>query len=108
MKAKAATAVVKFEWKCPKCGARANKHGKGKCAFGGDLDCPGFLCECSDEGEDKRHGETLQKQCEVANCYHCGWGGVFPQAPKSLASWEKKALEAGWQMPTARKKELGL
>lgn len=101
------TSILKFEWKCPKCGARANKHGKGRCEYG-DKACVGFLCECSDDGEDKHHGETLQKRCENANYYHCGWGGEFPQAPKSLARWEKKALEAGWKMPETRKKELGL
>ncbi len=97
-------------WACPKCGADANVHGKGgddKCQYGTQVDCPGFLCECDeDTGED--HGNTFADPCTSANCYHCGWGGTFPIKPKGMQAWEKKALDAGWSMPEARKKELKL
>lgn len=96
-----------IKWACPKCGAEANKHGKGgqkKCDYSSDAECNGFLCECADD-----HAEhSFANPCENANCYHCGWGGTFPVKPKGLQAWEKKALEAGWTPPGARRKELGL
>lgn len=102
---------INIEWKCPKCQAPANEHGKGgreKCEYDqGGADCQGLLCECDhDTGED--HGASFKDPCPNANCYHCGWGGTFPVKPKGLQAWEKKALDAGWSMPEARRKELGL
>lgn len=100
---------VHFKWKCPRCGAPANAHGKGgmeKCQYDSQTDsCQGFICECDNEGSDG-HGELLSDPCPGANCYHCGWGGVFPTAPKGIETWEKKALEAGWSPPPSRAKEL--
>lgn len=99
---------MKFEWKCPECGAAPNKHGEGgaeKCEYDRNGWCCGFLCECDDDGS-KDHGCLLTKPCPSANCYHCGWGGTFPQMPKRLATWEKKALAAGWSPPPARAREL--
>jgi hypothetical protein len=109
--------VIKVKWACPKCGADANGHGRGgyeKCLEhrgfrrGEDTDsCNGFLCECDgDTGE--HHGESFDDPCYEARCHHCGFIGTFPVKPKGLLPWEKKALEAGWGMPTARKKELKL
>jgi hypothetical protein len=67
----------------------------------------GFICDCDWE-TGPEHGESYQDPCEEAYCYHCGWGGTFPEKPKGLQSWEKKALDAGWTMPEARMAELGL
>lgn len=67
----------------------------------------GFICDCEeDTGPD--HGMTLSDTCPTATCYHCGWSGTFPPKPKGLQAWEKKALDAGWTMPEARAKELGV
>ena len=100
---------MKIEFKCPKCNALPNEHGKGgaeKC-IDRHGSCMGFICDCSkDTGEN--HGESFEDSCPEANCYHCGWGGTFPIKPKGLQAWEKKALDAGWAMPDKRKKELGL
>lgn len=93
-----------FEWKCPKCGATADKHGK-KCDD--SQRCLGFICEC-DHDTDEEHGETLADPCESANCYCCGWGGTHPKQPKGAATWEKKALTEGWTPPAERAAELGL
>lgn len=75
------TTTKKREWKCPKCGALADKHGKGgeaKCATSiRSMGCSGFLCECSDE-DGKDHGLTTKDRCYNARCYHCDWQGVFP------------------------------
>jgi hypothetical protein len=91
---------MKISWKCPKCGARAGKHGKGKC-LSVQKDCVGFICECDDE-DGKYHGISHLEPCHQANCYHCGWGGVFPPRPKKIQAWEKKALESGWTPPKGR------
>lgn len=110
---------MKIEWKCPKCGADAGEHGRGECMqnggpSGNDSGCMGFICECLDSGdpplhaEDGDHGHSLEKSCLYAYCYHCDWAGVFPVKPKGLQAWERKALDAGWTMPEARRKELGL
>lgn len=99
---------LKFEWKCPKCDAPPNKHGKGgreECAVRTSDGCMGFICEC-EEDTGKEHGTTLSDPCQAANCYHCGWGGTFPVKPKGLQTWEKKALEAGWTPPAKRAAEL--
>lgn len=101
------------KWACPKCGADANKHGKGggeKCKdrFGTMRECSGFICECDDEMNMDDHGESFATPCTNAVCYHCGWEGTFPIPPKGLEPWEKKALAAGWAPPEKRKKELGL
>lgn len=102
-----------FDFKCPKCGAEPHKHGRGNCEYDSrTIDCEGLICECDIEenprSEESNHGITLENPCTEANCYHCGWGGTVPARPKGLQSWEKKALEAGWTMPEARKKDLGL
>lgn len=98
-------------FRCPKCGAEPQKHGKGRC-LNGDRECDGLICECmADEFPDSEHpdhGESFTNPCATANCYHCGWGGTVPAKPKGLQAWERKALEAGWTPPDARKKELGL
>ena len=103
------TKPVTVKWACPKCGAEAQEHGKGgvsKC-MSAPLSCEGLLCEC-EEDTAVGHGNTLADPCRNANCYHCGWGGTFPRAPKKAAPWEKKALAAGWVPPEQRRKELGL
>jgi len=98
-------------FKCPKCGAEPQEHGKGRC-LNDDRTCDGLICECSSEefpeSEEADHGESFTNLCTNANCYHCGWGGKVPQKPKGLQAWEKKALDAGWTMPVDRAKELGL
>jgi hypothetical protein len=102
--------MADIKWECPKCHAQANAHGKGgrdECAGRGALSCPGFICECEDEGSED-HGTSFANQCPEARCYHCNWSGTFPAKPKGLLPWEKKALTAGWTMPAARAKELGL
>jgi hypothetical protein len=101
---------MKFEWACPECGAKPGKHGKGgkeKCEYhrGSHVTCVGFVCECSDDGDDD-HGLVMSNTCPEANCYHCGWGGQMPPMPKKIAPWEKKALEAGWTPPPKRAAEL--
>lgn len=103
---------MKIKWACPKCGADANKHGKGgreKCKdrHGSNDACNGLLCECDAE-ENDTHGESFETPCTNAVCHHCGWEGTFPAKPKGLQAWEKRALEAGWTPPEARKKDLGL
>lgn len=101
---------TKFKWACPKCGAKANGHGKGgqkHCRGRWSSECSGFICECEHE-TGKDHGLTLEDPCTNAYCYHCGEGCTFPKAPKGLQSWEKKALEAGWTMSLSRRRELGL
>ena len=104
---------MNFEFKCPKCDAPPHACGKGgreKCEYGSSP-CEGFICECDPfdcpESEQENHGTSLENPCHEANCYHCGWGGKHPKAPKGLQAWEKKALEAGWKMPESRAKELG-
>ena len=97
---------LRFKWACPQCGAVPNKHGEGgggECLDLGDT-CGGFVCECMIDTPN--HGETLTDQCLEAHCYHCDWGGVFPQQPKGLQAWEKKAIAAGWTPPEKRRKEL--
>lgn len=95
----------KIKWACPKCGAPANKHGKGgysKCRDQSmDSGCNGFLCECEDDSDydDPDHGTTFSNPCPNANCYHCGFGGVFPKAPAKTPAWAKKALAEGWTPP---------
>ena len=100
---------MRIKWACPKCEAGANEHGEGggeKCLEQrrNNEICQGFLCECDDDGEDEEHGLTHAKACPDANCYHCGWGGTFPQMPKKAAPWEKKALAAGWIPPGGLRK----
>jgi hypothetical protein len=93
------------KWKCPnpKCGASNDEHGKepSDICRGGQARCMGLICEC-DRDTAPKHGETFEDPCEHACCYHCGWGGTLPQPPKKLASWEKKALAAGWTPPASR------
>jgi len=92
------------EWKCPKCGATPDAHGKGDC--GRDhpdrglayRHCMGFLCECAGDSKPP-HGESPADPCYEARCYHCGWAGTFPPPPRALKPWEKKALAAGWIPP---------
>lgn len=97
-------------FRCPKCDAAPDVHGKGRCASRSS-ECGGFLCECDDEfpeSELVEHGTVFSNPCTRANCYHCGWAGTVPVRPKGMQAWERKALEAGWTMPVARAKELGL
>ena len=92
--------VAKVEWKCPSCGAPPNEHGKGgvnECDTGSSNECSGFICDCS--VDEKEHGESQDKPCLEALCYHCGWGGRFPPLPKKLKPYEKQALAAGWTPP---------
>lgn len=102
----------KIQWKCPRCGAKANAHGKGGrsgCSKFSGRYCDGFLCVCWEYGiedEDPDHGLLLEKPCRHARCGHCDWGGVFPPKPRALVPWEKKALKEGWTMPAKRKEEL--
>lgn len=100
--------TIQFEWKCPKCGAPHDDHGKGECHdhFATESHCVGFVCEC--EVDTEEHGQSLSDPCRAATCYHCGWKGTFPKAPKSLQVWERQALKAGWSPPESRRKELGL
>lgn len=101
---------MNIEWKCPKCGAPANGHGRGgrdRCQEGPGNECSGFLCMCTDD-TDEHHGETFADPCHEAVCHHCNWGGTFPVKPKGLQAWEKKALDAGWTMPQKRADELEL
>jgi hypothetical protein len=97
----------KVTWACPKCGAHPDTHGKGgyqaclspQVRPGADS-CSGFLCECHDDSPG--HGESIDKQCLEARCYHCGWCGEFPQRPfttKDLPQWAKTAWAAGWRPP---------
>ena len=98
-----------FAFQCPKCGADPNHCGKKRTEMcdgeRGAEQCMGFICECEEETAEE-HGTTLNDPCPNANCYHCGWGGTHPKAPKGLQAWERKALEAGWTMPAERAKEL--
>ncbi len=96
---------MKFE--CPKCGAVPHRHGRGFCRAR-DSTCDGLICECYEDerSELEDHGRSLGNSCPTAVCLHCGWSGTVPKKPKGLQAWEKKALEAGWIMPAARKKEL--
>lgn len=95
---------MKEEWKCPECGAKPNKHGKGgntACQYreGRIGSCEGLICECDgDTGKD--HGQIKSDVCENARCYHCGWGGRMPPTaidPSKLRGWQKKAWDAGWR-----------
>ena len=104
--------VLRVKWACPKCGATAtaNRHGKGgakACEQTSAETCDGFLCECLEDGT-YYHGETFTDVCHEAHCYHCGWGGKFPQTPKKIAPWEKKALAEGWKPPSDRANDLGV
>jgi hypothetical protein len=104
---------MKVEWKCPKCGALPDKCGNGPCKSKGAISssCEGFLCNCDDFGADScadDHGESFENVCHNAACSHCGWWGKFPQRPKGILPWEKKALDAGWTPPQTRANELGL
>lgn len=100
-------------FKCPKCGAEPQKHGKGTCFETQDgFPCAGMLCECDPRNnpcsDDDDHGVAFTNMCHEARCYHCGWNGTMPVKPKGMQAWEKKALEAGWSPPADRAKELGL
>jgi hypothetical protein len=103
-----------FKFECPKCGAKPHQHGKGgkdKCQYDPYVQtCEGLICDCDmiqcPESEEPDHGTSLSNPCQEANCYHCGWGGTVPVAPKGLQAWEKKALAAGWQPPSDRLKEI--
>ncbi len=106
---------MKEKWKCPQCGAPANKHGKGgskTCETNpGEAGCNGMICECPSGGannlsEKRDHGISFSNPCPNAECFHCRWSGTFPVIPKGLEAWEKKALAAGWTMPEKRAKEL--
>lgn len=110
---------MKIEWKCPKCDAPHNKHGKGGKEQCHDVNsrttamgCQGFYCDCDFDfdcfDDETDHGMSFDKMCSNAVCDHCGWGGAFPVKPKGVAKWEKQALEAGWDPPAARAKELGI
>lgn len=106
---------MKFDFKCPKCGAEPHKHGAGQCDYDSrTIDCEGLICECEDWEDDNPlseqpgHGETLSNPCKNAHCCHCDWSGTVPKKPAGLQSWEKKALEAGWTMPKEREEELKL
>ena len=98
---------AKVKWECPECKAPPNEHGKGgegECemdrrSYGSytSSDCQGFICEC-DVNEDG-HGESQDKPCLEARCYHCDWSGRFPPLPKKLKPFEKLALAAGWTPP---------
>lgn len=108
-------AELTIEWKCPKCSAPADKHGKGgaeKCKERRHerSQCQGFLCMCDydSDSDSATHGTSFTEPCPDATCFHCGWSGTFPVKPKNLQTWEKKALDAGWAPPAERKKELGL
>lgn len=97
----------KMPWACPRCGA-TDDHGKGDCLASGTT-CEGLICECWEHHdlnspEYKRteapdHGQVFDNVCTAAVCRHCAWAGTMPRAPKKLAAWEKKALEAGWTPP---------
>lgn len=80
-----------MNWKCPKCGATPDSHGKGKCEYtqGGSGSCYGFVCECDND----RCEATDSDPCPAANCYHCGWGGTFPPPPIKLKGWAKTAVQ---------------
>lgn len=122
MSASKEAAPLRVEWACPKCGAKANEHGKGGAGRCRDtLDdsaqaCRGFLCQCEDAGIDdadtaaEDHGCTFANPCTNAVCYHCEFGmengGRFPVRPKGLQAWEQKALDAGWAPPAKRAAEL--
>lgn len=104
--------MKKIKWACPKCGTDASgRHGKGgaescKDSNSNSSDCYGFICECDDDCSSPDHGETHDDQCHNANCYHCGWGGAFPEPlfdPKKLKGWAKQAYEAGWKPPAGWK-----
>lgn len=90
-------------WKCPQC--KVDHEGcdflseevKAKCAA--HHGCMGFICECVDDGENPDHGQHLGDPCPDARCYHCGWAGTFPQIPKKMPTWAKKAMEQGWRPP---------
>lgn len=97
-----------MEFKCPKCEALPNECGSKKVPCLGHNGCMGFICDCAEEDTAEDHGTTFSNPCPEANCYHCGWGGRFPLLPRGMQAWEKKAAAAGWTMPDARKKELGL
>ena len=98
------------KWACPQCGATPGHHGRGgrsSCDCHDPATCSGFICECDDWDSGPRHG-SFADPCPNAHCYHCGQIGTYPKKPKGLQAWEQKALDAGWTMPTARAKELGL
>lgn len=87
-------------WKCPKCGAGFDEHGKRPSEIcDGEGKCQGLICECKNDTVAGDHGETFENPCSDANCYHCGWGGSLPKKPEGLLPWEKKALDAGWRPP---------
>lgn len=63
------------KWACPRCGAEPNEHGKGVCRSIVGA-CMGFICDCEVDTDDD-HG-TEKDPCLNAACYHCSWGGEFP------------------------------
>lgn len=71
-------------WKCPKCGADADVHGKGgldKCedTIGRSVsNCRGLLCECDLERTGDDHGQSHDNPCPNAVCHHCTWYGTMP------------------------------
>ena len=106
-------------WKCPKCTAPPNDHGRGGADLcksrGSSSYCEGFLCGCNDvllDGDfatEERtsitaddYGNTLDNPCRNATCHHCGWAGTFPVGavnPDKLRGWAKTAWANGWRPP---------
>ena len=102
---------TQIKWACPECGMdHTGKHKislkKPECKDGlrPVKGCGGFVCECEDSTP-KDHGDSLEKPCPYAVCYHCGYAGQFPPLPRKLTGWEKKAAEAGWTPPGGWKGE---
>lgn len=104
--------MTRPDWKCPKCGAPANDHGKGGADECHDpsrsTGCMGLICECDGDVNDD-HG-SYEKPCPEARCYHCRWAGQLPSAkdiakhkreskldPKTLTGWQREAWDAGWR-----------
>lgn len=116
-----------MKWRCPRCFAPEQQHGRGPCKWR-DTDhgyyCDGFLCHCEIDGaiEDINHGFDATNPCKTAQCHHCGWRGQFPPngldvitgmldvavsaetspitynfKPEDLKGWAKQAWDAGWR-----------